>query len=232
MRGFVFCIHTNVTAAFPFDERVDGSQAMACASLHSPGHAHCPRLLPYTRCSGGLRGLLCASGCLACGGQCAVWPGMRNGGLPSVALLPSPQQKASSLCLRLCLPITTLLPSTTTTHTARQRRRPCCQGRTDWTAQAARPQALLPSRMHGRRRRQIMAASSSRPPNSLTLATTHHPPPPHSTDIMSSKRGRGGTTGAKFRMTLGLPVAAVINCAGEWSGCWVWGGVWWRREWM
>ena len=31
---------------------------------------------------------------------------------------------------------------------------------------------------------------------------------------MSSKRGRGGTTGAKFRMTLGLPVAAVINCAG------------------
>eukprot|EP00624_Nannochloropsis_granulata_P007085 evm.model.NODE_6194_length_19410_cov_18.888460.3 len=34
---------------------------------------------------------------------------------------------------------------------------------------------------------------------------------------MSSKRGRGGTTGAKFRMTLGLPVAAVINCAGEWG---------------
>ena len=33
-------------------------------------------------------------------------------------------------------------------------------------------------------------------------------------DTMSSKRGRGGTTGAKFRMTLGLPVAAVINCAG------------------
>ena len=32
---------------------------------------------------------------------------------------------------------------------------------------------------------------------------------------MSSKRGRGGTTGAKFRMTLGLPVAAVINCAGK-----------------
>ncbi|TFJ85974.1 hypothetical protein NSK_002794 [Nannochloropsis salina CCMP1776] len=30
---------------------------------------------------------------------------------------------------------------------------------------------------------------------------------------MSSKRGRGGTTGAKFRTTLGLPVAAVINCA-------------------
>lgn len=46
----------------------------------------------------------------------------------------------------------------------------------------------------------------------------HHPPPSplYSTDIMSSKRGRGGTTGAKFRMTLGLPVAAVINCAGEW----------------
>lgn len=32
---------------------------------------------------------------------------------------------------------------------------------------------------------------------------------------MSSKRGRGGTTGAKFRTTLGLPVAAVINCAGK-----------------
>lgn len=30
-----------------------------------------------------------------------------------------------------------------------------------------------------------------------------------------SKRGRGGASGAKFRMTLGLPVAAVINCAGK-----------------
>lgn len=28
-----------------------------------------------------------------------------------------------------------------------------------------------------------------------------------------SKRGRGGASGAKFRVTLGLPVAAVINCA-------------------
>eukprot|EP00297_Palpitomonas_bilix_P014914 CAMPEP_0113874658 /NCGR_PEP_ID=MMETSP0780_2-20120614/4463_1 /TAXON_ID=652834 /ORGANISM="Palpitomonas bilix" /LENGTH=140 /DNA_ID=CAMNT_0000860469 /DNA_START=21 /DNA_END=443 /DNA_ORIENTATION=- /assembly_acc=CAM_ASM_000599 len=28
-----------------------------------------------------------------------------------------------------------------------------------------------------------------------------------------SKRGRGGAAGNKFRMTLGLPVAATINCA-------------------
>jgi large subunit ribosomal protein L23e len=30
---------------------------------------------------------------------------------------------------------------------------------------------------------------------------------------MSGKRGRGGATGAKFRVTLGLPVGAVVNCA-------------------
>ncbi|KAL0732313.1 hypothetical protein Bca4012_008522 [Brassica carinata] len=28
-----------------------------------------------------------------------------------------------------------------------------------------------------------------------------------------SKRGRGGTSGNKFRMSLGLPVAATVNCA-------------------
>eukprot|EP00164_Ancoracysta_twista_P000335 GFYU01000461.1.p1 GENE.GFYU01000461.1~~GFYU01000461.1.p1 ORF type:complete len:156 (-),score=44.34 GFYU01000461.1:173-595(-) len=28
-----------------------------------------------------------------------------------------------------------------------------------------------------------------------------------------SKRGRGGASGNKFRMTLGLPVAALMNCA-------------------
>ncbi|KAK9800890.1 hypothetical protein WJX73_006968 [Symbiochloris irregularis] len=28
-----------------------------------------------------------------------------------------------------------------------------------------------------------------------------------------SKRGRGGSSGNKFRMSLGLPVAAVLNCA-------------------
>ncbi|CAG0922573.1 unnamed protein product [Notodromas monacha] len=28
-----------------------------------------------------------------------------------------------------------------------------------------------------------------------------------------SKRGRGGTAGAKFRIALGLPVGAVMNCA-------------------
>lgn len=28
-----------------------------------------------------------------------------------------------------------------------------------------------------------------------------------------SKRGRGGASGAKFRVSLGLPVGAVINCA-------------------
>lgn len=103
----------------------------------------------------------------------------------------------------------------------------------DWTAQAARPQALLPSRMHGRRRKEAIMACIIITPTQFTHAC-HHPPPSPTTqlDIMSSKRGRGGTTGAKFRMTLGLPVAAVINCAGEWSGCWVWGGGWWRRGWM
>ena len=30
---------------------------------------------------------------------------------------------------------------------------------------------------------------------------------------MASKRGRGGAAGNKFRMSLGLPVGAVINCA-------------------
>merc|ERR1712121_158283 len=28
-----------------------------------------------------------------------------------------------------------------------------------------------------------------------------------------SKRGRGGTSGGKFRISLGLPVGAVMNCA-------------------
>merc|ERR1712166_421787 len=31
--------------------------------------------------------------------------------------------------------------------------------------------------------------------------------------IIMSKRGRGGATGNKFRVTLGLPVAVVMNCA-------------------
>eukprot|EP00178_Gracilaria_changii_P006161 TRINITY_DN20543_c0_g2_i1.p2 TRINITY_DN20543_c0_g2~~TRINITY_DN20543_c0_g2_i1.p2 ORF type:complete len:114 (-),score=16.96 TRINITY_DN20543_c0_g2_i1:157-498(-) len=30
---------------------------------------------------------------------------------------------------------------------------------------------------------------------------------------MASKRGRGGASGSKFRMSLGLNVAALINCA-------------------
>lgn len=30
---------------------------------------------------------------------------------------------------------------------------------------------------------------------------------------MASKRGRGGASGNKFRMSLGLPVGAVMNCA-------------------
>ncbi|DAZ98278.1 TPA: hypothetical protein N0F65_008963 [Lagenidium giganteum] len=30
---------------------------------------------------------------------------------------------------------------------------------------------------------------------------------------MATKRGRGGVSGNKFRMSLGLPVAAVMNCA-------------------
>ncbi|KNB42376.1 60S ribosomal protein L23 [Blastocystis sp. subtype 4] len=31
--------------------------------------------------------------------------------------------------------------------------------------------------------------------------------------MAAAKRGRGGATGNKFRMTLGLPTGAVINCA-------------------
>ncbi|KAJ9574426.1 hypothetical protein L9F63_025928 [Diploptera punctata] len=34
---------------------------------------------------------------------------------------------------------------------------------------------------------------------------------PHTSNM--SKRGRGGSAGAKFRISLGLPVGAVINCA-------------------
>ena len=30
--------------------------------------------------------------------------------------------------------------------------------------------------------------------------------------VQMSKRGRGGSSGAKFRISLGLPVGAVINC--------------------
>nr|XP_032800696.1 60S ribosomal protein L23 isoform X1 [Petromyzon marinus] len=33
-----------------------------------------------------------------------------------------------------------------------------------------------------------------------------------------SKRGRGGSSGAKFRISLGLPVGAVINCADNTGG--------------
>nr|CAD7463148.1 unnamed protein product [Timema tahoe] len=34
-----------------------------------------------------------------------------------------------------------------------------------------------------------------------------------------SKRGRGGSAGAKFRISLGLPVGAVINCADNTGKC-------------
>ncbi|XP_039268514.1 large ribosomal subunit protein uL14 [Styela clava] len=33
-----------------------------------------------------------------------------------------------------------------------------------------------------------------------------------------SKRGRGGSSGGKFRMSIGLPVGAVINCADNTGG--------------
>ena len=35
-----------------------------------------------------------------------------------------------------------------------------------------------------------------------------------------SKRGRGGSSGGKFRISLALPVAAVMNCADN-TGKWV-----------
>jgi len=35
----------------------------------------------------------------------------------------------------------------------------------------------------------------------------------NSTLIMSAKRGRGGAAGNKFRVSLGLPVGAILNCA-------------------
>lgn len=42
-----------------------------------------------------------------------------------------------------------------------------------------------------------------------------------------SKRGRGGQAGAKFRISLALPVGAVMNCADNTGGmhtpsCWFW----------
>ena len=33
-----------------------------------------------------------------------------------------------------------------------------------------------------------------------------------------SKRGRGGAVGAKFRMSLALPVGAIMNCADNTGG--------------
>ena len=33
-----------------------------------------------------------------------------------------------------------------------------------------------------------------------------------------SKRGRGGACGAKFRISLGLPVGAIMNCADNTGG--------------
>ena len=34
-----------------------------------------------------------------------------------------------------------------------------------------------------------------------------------------SKRGRGGACGAKFRISLALPVGAIMNCADNTGGC-------------
>ena len=36
-----------------------------------------------------------------------------------------------------------------------------------------------------------------------------------------SKRGRGGSSGAKFRISLGLPVAATMNCADNTGESWL-----------
>jgi len=135
---------------------------------------------------------------------------MRNGGLPSVALLP-PQQKASPSVHDLA---SRLQPSSPPPPPHTQQGKGGDHAVKDAGTRLPKRHARRPFSPPACRKKE--AASSSRPPNSLTLATTHHPPPLHSTDIMSSKRGRGGTTGAKFRMTLGLPVAAVINCAGKW----------------
>uniref|UniRef100_A0AAY4DT39 Large ribosomal subunit protein uL14 n=2 Tax=Euteleostomi TaxID=117571 RepID=A0AAY4DT39_9TELE len=63
------------------------------------------------------------------------------------------------------------------------------------------------ARATGRRRkwrhRRARGVISQRP--SLLL--------PLSPSAAMSKRGRGGSSGAKFRISLGLPVGAVINCA-------------------
>merc|ERR1712169_15820 len=45
--------------------------------------------------------------------------------------------------------------------------------------------------------------------NSQKLERNH----PDSTTVKMSKRGRGGASGNKLKMTLGLPVGAVVNCA-------------------
>merc|ERR1711939_667993 len=45
--------------------------------------------------------------------------------------------------------------------------------------------------------------------NSQKLERNH----PDSTTVKMSKRGRGGASGGKLKMTLGLPVGAVMSCA-------------------
>ncbi|KAF4093155.1 hypothetical protein AMELA_G00029020 [Ameiurus melas] len=54
-------------------------------------------------------------------------------------------------------------------------------------------------------------------PNSVLRATLFPSVPfsllPLTLPAAMSKRGRGGSSGAKFRISLGLPVGAVINCA-------------------
>jgi large subunit ribosomal protein L23e len=62
---------------------------------------------------------------------------------------------------------------------------------------------------------QFITAPTGRPKAMRNLAPAEPPRPLF--DILvarkKKKRGRGGSAGAKFRIALGLPVGAVINCA-------------------
>lgn len=45
------------------------------------------------------------------------------------------------------------------------------------------------------------------------MAALTHAPGPRACVVCNARAGRGGASGGKFRMTVGLPVGAVMNCA-------------------
>lgn len=70
--------------------------------------------------------------------------------------------------------------------------------------------SCAPLRLFALAARRALAQSRHEP---LRDAPTHNPPRPPGSAATMSKRARGGTSGNKFAMACGLPVAAVMNCA-------------------